>query len=362
MKFAMLGFCSLNGMLTHIGNELRKLGHEVYMISTLDYVMHYCTRRLYKSNYIPMDNYLKGYPCPLSGLYEEFPEVDHFDIIYVEQANLIFKNDVDEDTIVVYYHRDLPGTFNVHLPDLLLYRFEEVPLFLKVYHRHAWYSVLYKAKMYNGINPSVYKSDKRKKFKGIVWFGTYNPLEFYMKKDVIQHDYYENTFRIKEYGKDNNLINCLEHRTDRVPFSWYKHIMERSEAYLIIPGRNAYLTRICYEAAVCNTIIVIWVQNEKAKKVYEEWGLIDEVNCLMFENVEELHDIKAIIDSDLELKETLRENAYDWVMNNHTYKIRAKQLLVLIEHTKIYQKQRLEEKGIYIKRKPLIKKGELKIV
>lgn len=344
MKFAFLGFGSKNCMSVRLSQEMERLGHEVRYIDTLNYAMHYCLRRMRQPDYVPLDTFLKGFPLTLKELYVEFSDIDHFDVVFIEQANLRFKNDLDEDTLVIYYHRDILGTFNVLLPDLLLYRFKELELFLSVNHRQEWYFTPYKARLLNGIHLPEYSSTKKKMFKGLVWIGPYKPLEFYMEKDVLQFDYYERTHEWKELAKREGLLSHCFDNDVKIPFEVYKHVLERSEAVLIVPGRNAYVTRKCYEAAATRTIIVLWVQNERAARVYDEWGLKDGVNCFLFRTKDDLRKIVDVYLNDDALKARVLEGAMEWVQN-HTYEVRARQLLQLIDKIKEIKKEEMIKVG-----------------
>ena len=335
LTIAFVGFPTPNGMARQLSDDLAKRGHKVYFADALKYAMNYCTRRLKdkKDDYIPLQEFLMGKPLTLNELDAEFPGVE-FDVIFIEQANLVFLNDYrNEDTLVIYYHRDLPGTFNCIIPDLLLFRFEESKLFLRVYHRYEWYKTRHKTRFLNGVYPPLYKSDAKKKFKDLVWIGPYKPLEEYIDADVIQHDYYINNKLIKDWARDNDLITVFEN-APKIPFEMYKYLIERSEGILVNPGMNSYITRKCYEAGVCRTVMVVWVQSERAKKVYEAWGLVDCFNCFLFESKEDLIRISEIIRSeephDIDLREAIKDNAYSWAIKNHTYHVRATQLLKLI--------------------------------
>ena len=353
LTIAFIGFPTPNGMALQLSEDLAKRGHRVYFSDALKYAMNYCTRRLKdkKKDYIPLKEFLMGKLLTLNELDVEFPGVE-FDVIFIEQANLCFQNDYrNDDTIVVYYHRDLPGTFNCIIPDLLLYRFEESKLFLRVNHRHAWYTSKYKTRFLNGVYPPLYKSNAKKKFKDLVWIGTYRPLEEYINSDVIQHDYYINNKLIKDWARDNDLITVFE-TANKIPFEMYKYLLERSEGLLINPGLNAYITRKCYEAGVCRTVMVVWVQNDKAQKIYDDWGLVDCFNCFLFRSKEDLVRISEIIRSeepcDVELRESLKDNAYRWATENHTYHVRATQLLKLIKKVNGYKNTDLLEDQIKI--------------
>jgi len=348
LTIAFIGFPTPNGMALQLSDDLAKRGHKVYFADALKYAMNYCTRRLKdkKDDYIPLQEFLMGRLLTLNELDAEFPGVE-FDVIFIEQANLCFDNDYrNDETLVIYYHRDLPGTFNCHIPDLLLYRFEESKLFLRVYHRYAWYKIKYKTRFLNGVYPPLYKSDAKKKFKDLVWVGTYRSFESYIDSDVIQHDYYINNKLIKDWARDNDLITVFEN-APKIPFEMYKYLIERSEGVLICPGLNAYITRKCYEAGVCRCVMVVWVQNDKAQKVYDDWGLIDCFNCFLFRSKEDLIRISEIIRSeepnDVELKEGIKDNAYKWATENHTYHVRASQLLVLIRKVLAYKEMELED-------------------
>lgn len=267
-------------------------------------------------------------PLPISFYFRKIPKdvIDMFDIIFVEQNGFAFKNDVDIP--IIYYHRDIPTALFMEDMDILLYRFKSMEGVISKEYPHIWNNGIHKQQFLNGVDMASFSHDFEKIHKGINWIGWKHTFEYYWDYPK-QKEYYQHVKDIVLEAKERKLIKYHEHG---IPYLEYRKILMQSEAVLIIPGKDAYVTRKIYEAAASRTLIVLYVQDYKAKEIYDNLGLIDGVNCLMFTNVDELESIKNFF-KDVKIK-TYTDNAYDWVKNNHTWDHRAKELIEICKKIK----------------------------
>ncbi len=145
-----------------------------------------------------------------------------------------------------------------------------------------------------------------------------------------QKAYYLHVKEIVDYARKKFLVNYHPHG---ISYGEAKRILQQSEAVLVIPGNEAYVTRKIYEAAVTKTLIVLYVQNDLAYKTFIELGLRDGRNCLMFRKKDQL---KAISYGFNEYpKEKIIDTAYEWVRDNHTWANRAKELIEICKENDI---------------------------
>jgi len=269
---------------------------------------------------------------------------DKLDMIFVEQSMFYFDKGSEDklmgwkgeriETPVVYYHRDLWNECFMREPDLLLYRFHNQQTSLKYIDRQIWWATKYKMAFRNAVDPKLFKHDQEKEFKGLNFIGTQRPLEQYLKDDYVQHEYYIDTFNVVEYAKEYDLIAV--HDYYKMKFNEYRSILERCESILFIPGKRAYHSRRLYEAAATKSMIVMYVPNDQARKIYNQMGLIHGNNCVMFSDLAKLKNIYILYKNK---RKKIVQRAYEWVHNAHTYEVRATQLeKVLVQFLKNWER------------------------
>ena len=115
---------------------------------------------------------------------------------------------------------------------------------------------------------------------------------------------------------------------------YYTQMMPLCEAILVIPAWDAHETRRIYEAALCRTINVIFIQDDLAQDIYDKMGFEDGRTCLTFRNKEELDGIVYGLKRGTFNAEYIREAAYNVAYKFHTYFARAKQLEGIIKEFK----------------------------
>jgi glycosyltransferase involved in cell wall biosynthesis len=261
---------------------------------------------------------------PISFYEEVAPKNVKFDCVFIEQNGYNFNNDIDVP--VIYYHRDTPTPLFMKDMDILLYRFKSMEKEISKQHPKVWGNGCMKVKWLNGVDVYGFLHVKKKEFSGINWVGWSNTFEYYWNFPK-QIEYYKFVRHIVEESDKKKLI--VRHKAP-IPYSKYKDILQKSEAVLIVPGNGSYVTRKLYEAAVSKTLIVLWVQNDDAMEIYKNIGLVPNYNCIMFKTIEQLEQIKKKWLNIPKKKREIVRNAFDWVVSNHTWLNRARELLVII--------------------------------
>jgi len=257
-------------------------------------------------------------PFPLSFLFNVIPsQLKQLDYIFVEQNAFLFYNDIDVP--VIYYHRDIPTDLFMTDMDVLLYRFKKMEKIVSEQYPQIWGNGIIKKRFLNGVCMELFEHDLPKIYEGINWIGWLKPFEWYFKLPK-QKAYYIHVKKIVDYARKNLLINY--HRMG-IAYSEATRILQQSQAVLILPGTEAYVTRKIYEAAVAKTLIVLWVQNNEGQKIYDGLGLVHQKNCIMFRKKEELRELADLKGIDIG---GITSEAYKWVKENHTWANRAQEL------------------------------------
>ena len=295
-------------------------------IETFGFIRKYC---LTYNNRKVSDFYQDRIPFPLSYYWKVAPtgKDAKFDVMFVEQNGFRFYNDLGIP--VIYYHRDIPTPLFMTDMDILLYRFKKMEEIIEEENPKLWSNGIYKKRFLNAVGMNQFEHNLPKIYEGINWIGWEKPFEFYWNMPE-QKAYYEHVKVIVDYARKNFLINYHPHG---IAYSEAKRILQQSEAVLIIPGNEAYVTRKIYEAAVAKTMVILYIQNSLAEQIFKEIGLKHGVNCIMFSKKEALKGIALNFNSFP--KEEIIKNAYNWVKDNHTWAHRAKELIEICKENDI---------------------------
>jgi glycosyltransferase involved in cell wall biosynthesis len=302
-------------MLAHLG------------CGVVSYIDTFAYANKYKEKYpeIDIEACFKGDKTLPISFYEEIkPKNVKFDCVFVEQNGYSFNNDIDVP--VIYYHRDTPTPLFMKDMDILLYRFKSMEKTISKRHPEVWGNGVMKTQWLNGVDIYGFLHDQKKIFSGINWIGWSNTFEYYWGFPD-QIEYYKFVRHIVEDSDKKKLI--VRHKAP-IPYFKYKDILQKSEAVLIIPGNGSYVTRKIYEAAVSKTLIVLWVQNEQAMEAYENIGLVANYNCVMFKTINQLEQIEKKWNDFPKLRKEMVKNAFEWVVSNHTWLNRARELINII--------------------------------
>jgi len=290
-------------------------------IDSFRFVEKYCR---HYSNVTMSKNWKEDQAYPLSYFWKIAPTQikEDFDVIFIEQNGFKFYN--DSGIPVVYYHRDIPTPLFMEDMDILLYRFKKMERVISEEYPQIWNNGIYKERFLNGVDVDDFKHDLPKIYEGINWIGWRKTFEFFWKIPN-QKEYYTYVKEIVDYARKNILINYHPHG---IAYSEAKRILKQSEAVLVIPGNEAYVTRKIYEAAATKTLIVLWVQNKEAEDTFRELGLVHNKNCIMFRKKEELKELSSLKGIDIE---GITLEAYKWVSENHTWKNRCNELMEILK-------------------------------
>lgn len=303
----------------HMHNQFLKMGHESHYLpnlKTLREILDSEGRKVSVSMYSSMGNQYS------LEKFIKFKGFDHeeIDVIFVEQNFMYFKNDVK--SMVIYYHRDLWTECFMRRPDMLLYRYAKHRTASQYNARYTWMNTLFKLQFINGVDMSLFKSNRKKKFKGINYIYPRRTLESYLTQDFVQRDYYQPTYDIIKFAKDWVHI----HGFHKTTIEEYRYILENIETILFAPPNNAFLSRILYESAACKTMLLIYAPTDFAEEQYRKIGLVHKDNCLIVREKEQIMNVYIVGNRK---REKIVQNAYDWVKRFHTYELRAKQLQVI---------------------------------
>lgn len=305
----------------HMHKQFLKMGHESHYLpnlKTLREILDSEGRKVSVSVYSSMGN---AYSLKKFIEFKGF-DPEEIDVIFVEQNFMYFENDVP--SMVIYYHRDLWTECFMRRPDMMLYRYAKHRTSLQYYARYTWSNTLFKLQFINGVDMSLFKSNRKKRFEGINYIYPRRTLEDYLTTDFVQRDYYQPTYDVIKYAKDKDWVHI--HGFHRTTIEEYRYILENLETILFAPPNNAFLSRILYEAAACKTMLLIYTPSNFAEEQYRKIGLVHKDNCLIVREKEQIMNVYVM---GKRKREQIVQNAYDWVKRFHTYELRAKQLQII---------------------------------
>ena len=250
------------------------------------------------------------------------------DFIIICQTGLAFINDMHIP--VFYYHREFIQSPKCENPTYILIQQPETRDFLKSYYMPLWASARNRQFLNIAADPSMFNPNREKDLKGINYISSW-AAAMGIKLDAIWADIFEHYLEIPIWATENKL--CTTHVKGNVKsspnFNTYRDYMERSEASLMVTIKWIYFSRRLIEAAMCKTLNIIWIQNDASEKAHNNLGFYHRKNCIMFREKEELEN-GAVSWTKEELKE-MTEDAYNLVLEKHTYEQRADKILAMFE-------------------------------
>jgi len=289
--------------------EWRKMGHEVIEIKFAE---------LY--NYIPMwdltDSFVNKKPIPLRF-------IDHIhspDIIYIEQTYNRF--DVsDINATVIYQHREYTHFPDIVNPDILFGSYPKRLDFFEFYHPYEYSKIPYTDYVYVAADPSEFTPSKKRFIAGITMLGwSLPPINFANANGIVARMVIED--QVAFYTECE--MKCYLQYMDGGTLDRYKELLKNCEAVLIDGGYINSFGRRLFEAALTKTLMIVRVHSDISRDIFKEIGLTDEMCHFVYSP----DDLESIINNwDIKDNDMKIEKAYEWVINNHTYEIRARQAL-----------------------------------
>lgn len=250
------------------------------------------------------------------------------DLIIIEQCYYRFKNDIK--TPILYHHREYTHFPDVEDPDIITFAYPRREKQFEYYYPYSYRRKIEKKhNLFVGVDMDMFNPNKNKIIDGKVDIGwAIDYWQFQESNGPFAYDVIEEQKRFAKYCEKKGITRRINPPIDK---DQYIEIMERSRSVVIDGGSLGWLTRRIFEAMASKTVPIIRVYNEKQKKFYKGYKLINGENCILFsENfLLGLPNLKEINLNDYNLEE-IAENGYKWV-KQHTYEKRAKKLLKIYE-------------------------------
>ena len=251
-----------------------------------------------------------------------------YDIYFCDGIKECLINDLPKDKLVIYYHRDLFSPFLVDKPDIILYRFLGTHIMLiRLFYPHIHRTVKKKYPFFFAIDPKRLKI-VIKDIPGVSYIGPRFDLIERQKANFLQQLSYNSHARILKFLKKHKITGLFIEHANSV--NYWRNVV-RLQARIIIPADYSYETRVIYETGYMKTVMILYIQNRDAKKMFVKYfGLKDKVHYIGFTEPEELLEICKNLESyDLE---RITENAHNVILKYHTFDKRVEQFIKIIEN------------------------------
>jgi len=306
----------LNNFIKKIGKGLEGLGHEVIEVMFADIYNHIATWDM-------TDYFVEKKQIPLTFIDRIYSP----DFIVVEQTYNRF--DISEVKCpVIYIHREYTHFADIETPDMLLGSYPNRLMMFEFHHPWQYNQIQYQDELYVAVDKGVYNTDRDRVVKGITMIGwSTNPYNFANANGILARMVIEDQVGFYQDCVKNGYVTYIKGGN----FIRYKDLLEQCEAVLIDGGYVNGFGRRLFEAMASKTLCIIRVHGVKTMEVFKNMGLTGEM-CYFVYDPFDIKYIQEIWDREKHKKKV--EKAYEWVMNNHTYDIRANQLIEKFEEFK----------------------------
>ena len=332
-----------NNFINRLAEEWTDMGHEVIGVnfgSLYDYMQ----------TWDMSDHFINKKPIPLTYI----DRINNPDFIMVEQTYNRFDIS-DVKCPVIYQHREYTHFPDIDNPDIL---FGSYPRRLETFefnHPYEYLDIPYVANNFIAVKPSVFDPNKEKIIKGITMIGwATNPYNFANANGIIARMVIEDQVGFYQDCIKKGYVTFIKGGK----FKRYKEILEQSEAILIDGGYINVFGRRLFEAIASKTLCIVRVHSLQAKEIYTQLGLTDEM-CHFIYNPDDIVEIYDMETETIKDRETKIEKAYEWMMENHTYKKRAQEALDMFEEYKNGKRTKPKYMGYAIHSDIKVKEGEL---
>ena len=313
MKFAVIGSGGPNSFAGKITESLKKLGHSVYLLSTTEIKNRYCPSKFKLEYHIYQKN-----PIDL----REILPLELYDWIIISHSDFVFNNPKIGSTKVFYAHREMlcyPSCLN---PDIIAYNHEEMDRFIWHYYPRLWHTAK-KMDLLVATDPAEFNPNKEKDLKGLNYTSYYeNVMD--EKRDFTWNYSFEIFLERRDLFTGNG---CRVNGGLYMDYNEYRDYLERSEAFLLFMGPLVFASRRLMECCVSKTLPVIHIENKESEAFHKRLGFEHLENCILFKKDPSFYKFNK-------LEASLSDNAYELVLNNHTYDHRAKEILEVLNDFK----------------------------
>lgn len=324
-----------NNYIKGLGRAWRKTGHEVVEISVDELV-----------NYVPeyyfSDTFQRKKKIPL-----KFIEYYHSpDFIMIEQTYNRFDID-DVKCPVIYQHREYTHFPDVENPDILLGSYPHRTDVFELYFPYEFHKIPYVDECYVAVDPELFKPVEEKVFKGLTYLGWASPpMNFYTANGILAKAVIYDQMEFIDECSESGFIRYMEMGKGH---DYYVDVLGKCEAIVLDCGFVNGIGRTLFEAMMSKTAVFLKVHHPEQLSEYKQMGL--EGKVVFFSDVEELKDAK--------IPDGMVEEAYKWVLENHTYDIRAGQVLEKFEEFKSGITKRNYIMGYSVKFRYVIEDGKV---
>jgi len=259
-----------------------------------------------------------------------------WDFIIVVQG--ILRIEIRSKCPVVYYHfeRMVPPT--VYSPSYFLGSYVEAYRHMRTYYpfetsfirKYDIFPECIDPKFFDYTAEIMDKKTKKKKKVIVTPDCKKEPgIHFIMKRRTLVNDLYmfdENLKRhrylLKTYHKQGVILH------DEVPYFEYREMLPKHEASLIFTLQCGNLSQRAYECWAAKSIPVIFVENDRLYTYLKKWGFIHNETAFLFERPSDLKKFYKLTEAE---KSLMREKGYKKVLEMHTYKQRAQDMIDILE-------------------------------
>lgn len=267
------------------------------------------------------------------------------DFIFIEQT--YYRYDISEVTCpVIYQHREYTHFPDITNPDILLASYHWRLQAFEYYYPWEYHNIPYKDYLYVAVDDHIIKPQEKKTISGITHIGSQVPMwQFRQANGPFADMVMEQQEKFWEECIDEGYVG---HIPTGLSGEDFLNMLGKCEAVLYDAGRFAGFSRVLIEAMAKKTLCVVRIHTPTQKTLYERLGLTDEM-CFFVETPEDVGKIKFTE----EQRKEMTEKAYEWVISNHTYDVRARQLIEMFEKFKAGEKKQLKFMGWALRHKAI---------
>jgi hypothetical protein len=253
------------------------------------------------------------------------------DFIFIEQLY----NRFDTSNVkcpVIYQHREYTHFPDVEYPDMILGSYPFRVHIFEQYNPWGCHLCRFRADNFVAVYPPFFPPNENKVLKGISYMGWGAPPQHFIDANgPIAKMVIEDQLEFMEQCRKKGM-NFVKGQGGH---EHYKERLGSMEAVVVDGGYLNCFGRTMFEAMAMKTLCIVRVHHKKAEEIYKKMGLTEDM-CYF---IHEPNDIAILLkDWDDEVNVAIREEkvrkAYEWVMKNHTYEVRARETLDMFEEWK----------------------------
>lgn len=238
------------------------------------------------------------------------------DLILMDECRFSWLNDVNIP--VFYHHREFKRPPTVFYPDVVFFWHQPfIDYFCKIFAPHWMARVPNHVILPIAVNPEMYLPQE-KTIEGIIGIGARESLEeviSYMKELTNV-----STLIIQKQELDTFKEMGFTFYPDPIDDEKYRELLPHCEMLWVPLPNRQYTTRRMLDCMATKTLCFIKIENEEHEQVLRDMDLHQGKHYIKFEQMEDLREIKDSITP--EMVQEITENAYNLVIQKHTYEQR----------------------------------------